>query len=101
MNIEQLEDIETNKVGSLSIEKAVKGLEKPLLIVHGEQDLTVPIAEAEHIFDWSNKSITVFEKIAAAGHTFDSVHPFNGSNKKFDLVLLKTYEFLHKVFTIN
>lgn len=100
MNIEQLEDIESNKIGSLSIEKAVKRLERPMLIVHGEQDLTVPIAEAQQIFDWSNKSITEFEKIAAAGHTFDIVHPFNGSNKKFDGVLVKTNKFLDRVFEV-
>ena len=101
MNIELLEDIETNKTGSLSIEKAVKGLEKPLLIVHGEQDLSVPIVEGEQIFNWSNKSITEFEKIPTAGHTFDIVHPFAGSSKKFDRVLSKTREFLNKVFTHN
>jgi pimeloyl-ACP methyl ester carboxylesterase len=98
MNIGLLEDIETNKSGSLSIEKAIKELNKPLLIVHGEQDLTVPIAEGEQIFNWSNKTITEFERLPAAGHTFDIVHLFEGSNKKFDSVLFKTEEFIHKVF---
>ncbi|MBP9580674.1 MAG: prolyl oligopeptidase family serine peptidase [Ignavibacterium sp.] len=97
MNVEALEDVESNKNSSLSIEKAVKGLDKPLLIVHGEQDLTVPVAEGEKIFDWSDKVISKFEMIPAAGHTFDIVHPFAGSNKKFDLVLSKTEDFLNKV----
>lgn len=100
MNVGALEDIETNKSGSLSIEKAVKDLNKPLLIVHGEQDLTVPIAEGEQIFNWSDKTISEFEKIPAAGHTFDIVHPFALSNKKFDLVISKTEDFLGKVFTV-
>jgi uncharacterized protein len=98
MNIDLLEDIETNKPGSLSIEKAVKELNKPLLIVHGEQDLTVPIAEGEQIFKWSDKSITEFEKIPATGHTFDIGHPFEGSSKKFDSLLSKTESFLQKMF---
>jgi uncharacterized protein len=98
MNVSLLEDIETNKSGSLSIEKAVKDLNKPLLIVHGEQDLTVPIAEGGQLFKWSNKSITEFEKIPATGHTIDIVHPFEKSNKKFDSVLTKTEEFIQKVF---
>jgi uncharacterized protein len=98
MNVSLLEDIEKNKSGSLSIKKAVNELNKPLLIVHGEQDLTVPIAEGEQIFNWSNKSTTEFEKIPAAGHTFDIVHPFEGSNKKFDLVISKTESFIRKVF---
>ncbi len=98
MNVEALEDVEVNKDGSLSIEKAVKDLDKPLLILHGTEDLTVPIAEGELIYNWSDKSITEFEKLAACGHTFDIVHPFEGSNKKFDLVLSKTEKFIHKVF---
>lgn len=98
MNFSLLEDIEKNKSGSLSIENAVKDLHKPLLIFHGEQDLTVPITEGEQIYNWSDKSITEFERFPTCGHTFDIVHPFEGSNKKFDLVLSKTEEFLRKVF---
>ncbi|MDP2363427.1 MAG: prolyl oligopeptidase family serine peptidase [Ignavibacteria bacterium] len=98
MNVSLLEDIEKNKSGSLSIEKAIKDLHKPLLMVHGEQDLTVPISEGEQMFNWSDKTITEFATIPAAGHTFDIVHPFEGSNKKFDFVISKTEEFLQKVF---
>lgn len=98
MNVELLEDVEKNKDGSLSIEKAVKDLKKPLLILHGTEDLTVPIAEGEQIYNWSDKSITEFEKLATCGHTFDIVHPFKSSNKKFDLLISKTEEFLQKVF---
>ncbi|MCU0343378.1 MAG: prolyl oligopeptidase family serine peptidase [Ignavibacterium sp.] len=100
MNVESLEDIETNKDGSLSIEKAVKSLEKPLLIIHGEQDLTVPVTEGEKIFKWSDKTLTQFEKVVACGHTFDIVHPFEGSNKKFDLLISKTEDFLTKLFKV-
>lgn len=100
MNIDLLEDIEQNKNTSLSIEKAVKDLYKPLLIVHGEQDLTVTVEEGEQIFNWSDKSISKFELIPASGHTFDIVHPFEGSNKKFDIVISKTYEFLNNALFI-
>jgi len=98
MNVGLLEDVENNKDGDLSIENAVKSLGKPLLIIHGTEDLSVPIAEGEQIFNWSNKSLTEFEKIPTAGHTYDIVHPFKGSNKKFDLVISKTKDFLDKVF---
>lgn len=98
MDVTLLDDIETNKDGSLSIEKAVKKLKKPLLILHGTEDLTVPIEEGEQIYNWSDKSITKFEKLTTCGHTFDIVHPFEGSNKKFDLVISKTQDFLDKIF---
>lgn len=98
MNVELLEDIELNKNGSLSIENAVKDLDKALLIIHGTEDLTVPVDEGEQIYNWSNKDLTEFIKLPACGHTFDIVHPFEGSNKKFDKVLFKSKEFLRKVF---
>jgi len=98
MNVDLLEDIEKNKDGSLSIENAAKNLERPMLLIHGTEDLTVPNIESEQIYNWSDKSQTEFEKIPACGHTFDIVHPFEGSNKKFDLVLAKTQEFFNRTF---
>lgn len=93
MSVDLLNDIEENKNDKLNIEKAVKNLKIPFLIIHGEQDLTVPIKESELIFEWANKKIAKFEKIEATGHTFDIVHPFSGSNKKFDKILNFTADF--------
>jgi len=98
MDIDLLEDIEKNKQSSLSIEKAVKSLNRPLLILHGTEDVTVPSAEAEMIYSWSNNNQTRFEKIPACGHTFDIVHPFAGCSEKFGQVLSLTTDFLLKVF---
>lgn len=96
LNLSLLEDIEKNKNGSLNIEKAVKDLKKPLFIAHGEQDLAVPIKEAEQLYEWSDKQLTEFYKITGSGHTFDIKHPFEGSNKKFDNLLEKTLIFFKK-----
>lgn len=101
IDIDLLDDIERNKNGSLNIENAVKNLERPMLLIHGTEDLTVPVSESEQIYSWSNKSITEFNKIPACGHTFDIVHPFEGSNIKFDMVLAKTQEFFNKALTVN
>ena len=96
LNVSLLEDIEKNKTDLLNIEKAANNLNKPLLIIHGEQDLSVKIEEGEQIYNWSNKELTEFYKIKATGHTFDIVHPFEGSNQKFDSVLEKTLNFFNK-----
>jgi pimeloyl-ACP methyl ester carboxylesterase len=96
LNISLLDDIEKNKDDRLNVEKAVKKLNKPLLMIHGEQDLAVPLKEAENIYNWSNKDLTEFHKIKATGHTFDVNHPFKGSNRKFDFVLVKTLNFFNK-----
>lgn len=94
LNVELLDDIEKNSTGSLNIENAVRNLNRPLLIVHGDQDLAVPITEAEQIYQWSDKSKTEFYKLFGTGHTFDIVHPFIGTTEKFEKLLDKTANFL-------
>jgi len=96
LNVTLLDDIEKNNNGSLNIENAVKKLNKPLLIIHSEQDLAAPIEEGEKILSWADKTKTEFHKIQASGHTFNVKHPFEGSNPKFDFVLNKTSEFFNK-----
>jgi len=93
LDIGLLDDIENNANSSLNIENALKNLNKPLLIAHGEQDLAVPIAEAEQLYNWSDKSRTEFYKLFSTGHTFDIVHPFNSTSEKFEKLLDKTTNF--------
>ena len=93
LDISLLEDIENNKNTILNMETAVSNLNKPLLIAHGEQDLTVPIEEAKMIYNWSNKDLTETYFIPAIGHTYDIKHPFDGSNPKFEHLLEKTKTF--------
>lgn len=96
LDLEILNDIENIINSSDNIESAIKKLKKPLLIIHGEQDLTVPLIEGEQLYKWSNKDLTKFIKIPNTGHTFDIVHPFAGSNSKFDMVLKETLEFFNQ-----
>lgn len=96
LNVTLLNDIEQNKNSTLNIETSVKKLNRPFLIVHGEQDLTVPVEEGKLLFEFADKEKTELEIIPATGHTFDIVHPFESSNAKFELVLNKTLEFFQK-----
>ena len=96
LNLSLLEDLEKNRVGLLNLEQAAKNMNKPMLILHGEQDLAVPVKEAEQIYDWSNKEKTELFKISATGHTFDVTHPFRGSNSKLEVLLDKTFQFFNK-----
>jgi dipeptidyl aminopeptidase/acylaminoacyl peptidase len=93
LDITLLEDIENNKNTTLNVKQALNNLKKPLLIVHGEQDLTVPIEEANMLYDWSNKKLTEKYFIPAIGHTYDIKHPFEGSNPKFEALLERTKTF--------
>ena len=96
LNDALLDDIELNRAGILNMEKAVSNLHCPLLIAHGDQDLAVPISEAEQIYEWADKSKTELFKIFGTGHTFDIVHPFAGSGEKFERLLQKTSGFFNK-----
>lgn len=95
LGISLLDDIEKNAHDSLNIEKAVKNLNKPLFIAHGDQDLAVPIDEAEQIYEWADKSNTELYKLYGSGHTFDVVHPFTGTNRKFEDLLKTTNKFFN------
>ena len=96
LNISLLDDIEKNKSGLLNIEKAVGGFQKPLLIAHGDQDLAVPVKEAELLYSWSDKSKSELFIIPNTGHTFGMQHPDAGSNDKFDALINKTLQFFNK-----
>ncbi|MBZ0200433.1 MAG: dienelactone hydrolase family protein [Ignavibacteriaceae bacterium] len=98
LNKTLLDDIEKNSETTLNIQHAVSKLNRPLLLIHGEQDLAVPVDEGAQLYEWSDKSLSRFTTIPAAGHTFDVKHPFEGSNKKFDTVLNSTKEFFNKIF---
>jgi dienelactone hydrolase len=93
LNVSLLDDLEQNKDTSLNIENAVKTLNMPLFIAHGEQDLAVPVKEAETIYNWSNKDMTEFYRIPGTGHTFNAKHPFEGSNPRLDSLMEKTERF--------
>tara|TARA_B110000046_G_scaffold35749_2_gene39090 strand:+ start:56065 stop:56910 length:846 start_codon:yes stop_codon:yes gene_type:complete len=58
----------------LNIEQSVRKIEKPLLIVHGTNDETVSVENAERIKSW--KSDAKLEVIADCNHTFSGKHPW-------------------------
>ncbi|MGE5797425.1 MAG: alpha/beta hydrolase [Ignavibacteria bacterium] len=95
LNSSLLEDIENNKE-RLDITNAVKNLDKPYLIIHGKEDLSVRFSEAEVLYKYSDKSLTEFFPVENTGHTFGVVHPFQGTTKAFEIVINKIVEFLKK-----
>ncbi len=95
-----LEDYEANKE-RFNLLKCISQIKVPVLIVHGDQDLTVPINEAYQLYEASNKDLTEFVIISSAGHTFNIVHPYAGSNPQFEQVKARTIDFLLKHLTKN
>lgn len=57
----------------LNIENACRSCEKPLCIIHGENDTSVKIEESEQISRWTTTNLN---KISEANHTFQSSEPW-------------------------
>lgn len=96
MNDTFIKDIEENSHSSLNMQKAVENMNKPLFIAHGDQDVAVPVNEAELLYEWSDKSITEFFVVHNTGHTFNIQHPFAGTSDKFEKLLNETNKFFNK-----
>ncbi|MBI5727011.1 MAG: alpha/beta hydrolase [Ignavibacteriales bacterium] len=97
LNVTLLEDIEKHKSGILSIRRAMRTLNRPVLIIHGEQDLAVKVDEAEALYEWGNPDLTTIYRIPATGHTFGISHPFEKSTPEFELILKSTLDFFNTI----
>jgi pimeloyl-ACP methyl ester carboxylesterase len=84
-----------NNQGSFDIVNAIKTIEIPTLLLHGENDLAVRPLEAEKLF-FANRKYVNFEIVKRTNHTFGVVHPFSGVNQTLSLVLEKTLDFYKK-----
>ena len=59
-----------------NIKRSVENLKIPYLIIHGSNDETVSLLEAENLFKWNpNNKIIIIEK---GTHTFGSSQPWEG-----------------------
>jgi len=73
MKYKIVEDYYDNKE-KLDIYSAVKGLDIPILHIHGTEDPTVNVKEAEDLNSWNKKS--QLHIIEGADHVFGGQHPF-------------------------
>jgi len=88
------EDYIQNK-DSLDILKAAKLLDKPLLILHGDEDESVPVTHAEALYQTVLHSI--FIKSEGVGHTFTGKHPFDPETdvtEELEVLVENTFEFI-------
>jgi uncharacterized protein len=84
-----LDDIEQN-ADRLDIRAAAKRIHVPWLIVHGVNDESVPIQEAESLKGASNREQTRFLPIEGGTHTFGATHPWRSSTPQLDDVFDET-----------
>lgn len=93
MGLPILQEVQRFHQTKLNILKATQNFEKPLLVIHGQDDETVPYYEAEQLNIYGDPALTSLRLIPKTGHTFGIKHPFEGSSQAFDLVLQATVDF--------
>lgn len=99
MDYSLIEDLEKN-YDRLDIQKAITNISVPVLLIHGTQDITVDYSNAEDLYsrrikeNVSNKNYTELVLIENTGHTFGTVHPFEGTTKSFEKVITLILKFL-------
>lgn len=96
INSGYLKDLEENGSDRLNVIKAAGNLNGRLLLIQAKEDLAVNPKEAEKIKESAGSKLEELVWIKSAGHTFNIVHPFDGSNEMFDEVLYSTYKFFEK-----
>lgn len=94
MKIDYLEDIEKNR-DKFDLYKAASRINIPWLIVHGTEDLIAKVAEAEKLFDASNKKQTKLVKIPKVGHIFGTETSTDKNNNTLNNILQLTINWLH------
>ena len=95
LNKEFIDDIKKNSK-KLNILKAAEKLEVPTMIVHGDSDESVPVAEANEIFEHLDGFGNELEIIEGGMHTFGIRHPVEGVTPEFEIVVDLTEVFFDK-----
>ncbi|WP_026754401.1 S9 family peptidase [Sediminibacter sp. Hel_I_10] len=92
-NFQFYEDFKANE-DRLFIEVAEKRLAIPHLIIHGEEDDSVPFSEAQQLHQWNSSSHLL--PIENANHVFNSKHPWELHTlpPALDMVVEKTILFI-------
>ena len=86
MDVVMLEDLEAN-AARYDIPAAAGRLAQPLLVLHGEQDVSVPIEEGRRIIAAAEPSRSRLHALPGTDHTFGVRHPFEGTTAALDVVI--------------
>lgn len=77
-----LDDLRGNR-GRRDVVRAARSLRSPWLVVHGEEDQSVPVDDARRLAEVAGEQARL-ELVPGAGHTLEAGHPFEGSNPKLE-----------------
>ena len=93
LGVEVLEDFERN-AARLDVLDAAARIDVPFLVVHGDQDVSVPAEEARRLHAAARPSVVTLEIIPNTDHVFGAAHPFQGLARPLTDVLETTNAWL-------
>ena len=83
-----LDDIDRNSSGPLDIIGSAHAINVPWLIVHGQNDESVDVADARALHQSSGKAELAL--VPATGHTFGATHPLTQTPESLEEVMART-----------
>lgn len=92
-----LDDVSAGATGRLDIEAAAARMKAPWLIIHGDADSSVPVADAHRLADAAPDARLLI--VEGASHTFDIAHPMTGTSPALDLAVSETTEWMRRELT--
>jgi len=103
LDVGLLDDLELHgdRLDILAAAQQLPLLEKPLMVIHGSEDLTTKPEEAEAIASAADGPLTQLEILSNAGHTFGAEHPFKGMTKPMQAVIDHSAQFFRKYLIEN
>jgi dienelactone hydrolase len=93
MYLDTLDDLERHARDSLDIGRAAAAVAIPWLLIHGEADEAVPVAEAEQLAERHGPAGLEVVRLPGAGHTFGAAHPWRGMSPDLEQVFDRSVGF--------
>ena len=94
-----IDDIEKN-TDKYDILKAAGNIEMPVMVVHGEKDESVPVSEANQIYNNLSSVEKQLEIIENGSHAFDITHPMDSRSPQFEIALDITENWFDKYLNL-
>ncbi len=82
-----------------NVKKEIQQLKQPILILHGENDESVPVENGTTLFKWIqslNKNSSL-KLIPETTHTFNTKHPFSGTTAQLEEMIEAVINFIHSL----
>ena len=93
LDVSALEDLEAHRE-RFDVATACRRIGVPVLLVHGSDDETVPLAECRRLADAIDRRHRRVLEVAGAGHTFGIRHPMEQTTESFERAAEATLDML-------